>query len=66
MSPSEFSMLRDRVTDWLFECCPGLLQDDIALEGILFLVVREVQRAAQEQRARRINALQSPRTFELN
>jgi hypothetical protein len=50
MSPIEFAMLRDRVIDWMAEAAPVFLQDDVLLEGMLFIVCREVARAVCEER----------------
>lgn len=50
MIPIDYAALRDRVIDWMAESAPMLLQDDVYLEGVLFIVCREVTRAVQEER----------------
>jgi hypothetical protein len=49
MSPIDYGMLRDRILDWMAESAPVLLKDDTLLEGVLFIVCREVTRAVREE-----------------
>jgi hypothetical protein len=52
MSPIDIAMLRDRILDWMAESVPMLLQDDVLIEGVLFIVCREVSRAVRDERER--------------
>jgi len=50
MGKIEFSIVRDRVIDGLAEICPELLADAVYVEGMLFLLMREIFRAVQQER----------------
>jgi len=50
MSQPDIALLRDRVID-------RLLEDDVLMEGILYLVCREVMREVHEERERHMKRL---------
>lgn len=48
----DYRMLLERVLVWIGEFAPLLLLDDVFLEGLLYLVCREVTAAVREVRER--------------
>jgi hypothetical protein len=58
--------LRDHVIEWMHNNYPCLLADDELVEGFVYFCLRVWGQAVREERRRRIEACQNPRTFEMN